>query len=203
MSSISSSSPAPASSASPTERSGTSESNATTARPRAGRWLAVTRIALGFIFLWAFLDKTFGLGYSTPAARAWIKGGSPTSGFLGHADIGPLAGAFRALSGIAILDWLFMLGMLGLGVALILGIGLRVSAAVGTLILMLMYVAEWPPATRTRSGQPSGSTNPIVDYHLLYALMLISLALLLAGRVWGLGSWWQSTALVRRNPWVV
>ena len=33
------------------------------------RALAVLRIATGFIFLWAFLDKMFGLGYATPAAR--------------------------------------------------------------------------------------------------------------------------------------
>ena len=41
------------------------------------------RVLLGFEFLWAFLDKTFGLGYATPSARAWINGGSPTKGFLG------------------------------------------------------------------------------------------------------------------------
>ena len=34
------------------------------------RWLAVTRLATGFVFLWAFLDKTFGLHYSTGAAVA-------------------------------------------------------------------------------------------------------------------------------------
>lgn len=31
------------------------------------RVLATTRLATGFIFLWAFLDKTFGLHYSTGA----------------------------------------------------------------------------------------------------------------------------------------
>ena len=31
----------------------------------AARALAVLRIATGFVFLWAFLDKTFGLGYAT------------------------------------------------------------------------------------------------------------------------------------------
>jgi hypothetical protein len=38
------------------------------------------RVALGVEFLWAFLDKTFGLGYATPSAKAWIHGGSPTKG---------------------------------------------------------------------------------------------------------------------------
>lgn len=34
------------------------------------RSLAVLRLATGFIFLWAFIDKTFGLGYSTATAAA-------------------------------------------------------------------------------------------------------------------------------------
>src|SRR6266511_711287 len=46
------------------------------------KFLAVFRVAVGFVFLWAFLDKTFGLGYATPSAKAWINGGSPTKGFL-------------------------------------------------------------------------------------------------------------------------
>ncbi|HET9172689.1 MAG TPA: hypothetical protein VFN97_24905, partial [Actinospica sp.] len=29
--------------------------------------IAVIRVGTGFVFLWAFLDKTFGLGYATPS----------------------------------------------------------------------------------------------------------------------------------------
>ena len=76
---------------------------------------------LGFVFLWAFLDKAFGLGYSTAPAKAWISGGSPTSGFLGHVEAGPFRGLFTGLAGSAVVDVLFMLGMLAIGVALILG----------------------------------------------------------------------------------
>src|SRR5829696_1447309 len=50
----------------------------------AAKFLAVFRVVLGFEFLWAFLDKTFGFGYATPSARAWIHGGSPTKGFLSN-----------------------------------------------------------------------------------------------------------------------
>ncbi len=31
--------------------------------PSAAKTLAVLRVATGFVFLWAFLDKTFGLNY--------------------------------------------------------------------------------------------------------------------------------------------
>ncbi|MEV4461832.1 hypothetical protein AB0J39_38970, partial [Microbispora sp. NPDC049633] len=48
---------------------------------------AAARIAIGWVFLWAFLDKTFGFGFATPAAKAWTNGASPTTGFLkGTAD---------------------------------------------------------------------------------------------------------------------
>ena len=52
--------------------------------------MAATRLALGWVFLWAFLDKTFGLGHETPSDGAWINGGSPTEGFLANAPTGPV-----------------------------------------------------------------------------------------------------------------
>ena len=102
----------------------------TTATARG--WLAVTRYATGFIFLWAFLDKTFGLGFSTPVERAWINGGTPAQGFLMSEGVtGPFQGFFPSIA-TPLADWLFMAGMLGIGLAVILGIGLRVSAVAGT-----------------------------------------------------------------------
>ncbi len=86
--------------------------------------LTGVRLAIGFEFLWAFLDKVFGLGYSTASAKAWIHGGSPTTGFLSHADGGPLRGVFHWLAGMTAVDYLFMAGLLGVGVALICGIAL-------------------------------------------------------------------------------
>ena len=169
---------------------------------RAGaRWMAVTRIALGLTFLWAFLDKTFGLGYSTPSDRSWLSGGSPAKGFLTHVEVGPLADFFHGLAGNAVVDWLFMLGLLGIGLAFTLGIAMWVSAISGAVMLMMMWAAEWPLDRLTTAGKPSGSTNPIIDYHLIYALAMITLAVLGAGRVWGLAKQWCSAGFARRFPW--
>src|SRR5215204_4280278 len=99
----------------------------------AARFLAVFRVVLGFEFLWAFLDKTFGLGYATPSARAWMNGGSPTKGFLSNVAVGPFESTFHAWAGAPWADWLFMAGLLGIGVALILGVGLRTAAVSGSL----------------------------------------------------------------------
>src|SRR5690349_14676160 len=142
----------------------------------AGRLLAVLRIATGFVFLWAFLDKAFGLGYATTPERAWITGGSPTKGFLSSVDVGPFAGAFRSWAGAPWADWLFMLGLLGIGLAVLLGVGLRIAAVAGAVQVLLMWAAEWPLARFTEAGAPSTSTNPIIDYHIIYALVLIVLA---------------------------
>ena len=161
------------------------------------RVLAVLRLATGFIFLWAFLDKTFGLGYSTPAERAWVNGGTPSQGFLlGDAVVGPLKPVFASIASPAS-DVLFMLAMLGIGLAVMLGIGLRVSAVAGTVVLMLMYLAEWP------IGLGGGSTNPIVNYHVIYALSLIVIAVLHAGDTWGAGRPWKRLGLVQRAPWLI
>jgi thiosulfate dehydrogenase [quinone] large subunit len=169
----------------------------------AAKFLAVFRVAVGFVFLWAFLDKTFGFGYATPAARAWINGGSPTKGFLGRVAVGPLESTFHSWAGAAWADWLFMAGLLGIGIALVLGVGLRIAAAGGTVMMLLMWAAEWPLARFTSAGEPSMSTNPIVDYHIVYALVLIALALTYAGHTWGLGRQWAKLPLVRRNRWLL
>jgi thiosulfate dehydrogenase [quinone] large subunit len=171
-------------------------------RPRAGRVLAITRITLGFVFLWAFLDKTFGFGYATPVKGAWIHGGSPTAGFLGHLEAGPLGGMYASWAGVGLIDWLFMVALLGVGVALILGIGLRIAAVAGSLLMLGMWLAEWPIAQFGASG-PTMSTNPLIDYHVIYALVLIVCAVAFAGRTWGLGNLWERLPIVRRNRWLV
>lgn len=165
-------------------------------RPRGRHALAVLRIATGFIFLWAFLDKSFGLGFSTPAERAWINGGTPSQGFLGSESVrGPLQPFFAGIASPAT-DVLFMLGMLGIGLAVTFGIGLRVSAVAGTILMVLMYLAEWPFSAGT------GSTNPAVDYHIIYALALIAVAATAAGETWGLGTIWKNLPIVRTQAWL-
>ncbi|HEX5366414.1 MAG TPA: hypothetical protein VFW63_07110 [Acidimicrobiales bacterium] len=166
---------------------------------RPSRWLAALRLGIGFVFLWAFLDKAFGLGYATPEGAGWIDGGSPTRGYLSGVDVGPFADTLRGWAGDAWADWLFMVGLLGIGVAVMLGIALRVAAVSGTLMLALMWVAEWPPAKHTSSGEPTMSTNPVVDSHVIEALVLIVVAATYAGHRWGLGRAWARLPLVRRH----
>jgi len=160
------------------------------ALPAAARWvLAGLRLALGFVFLWAFVDKVFGLGRATPAEGAWISGGSPTEGFLANAPTGPLAGMFTSIAGAAWADWVFMLGLAGIGIALMLGIGARIATVAGALMLLLMWAAVLPPAN-----------NPVIDDHLVYAGVLVLLLVLGAADVLGFGRSWKALPLVQRFP---
>ncbi|MGW1537364.1 hypothetical protein [Streptomyces aureus] len=164
--------------------------------------LASLRVLTGFVFLWAFLDKTFGLGYATPSGKGWVDGGSPTKGFLSSVAAGPMQSTFHAWAGAAWADWLFMLGLLGIGVALTAGVALRLAAVAGTVMMAFMWLAEWPPARHLADGSPSMSTNPFADYHLVYAAALIVLALAAAGDTLGAGRIWARLPFVRDHRWL-
>ena len=162
---------------------------------------AVARLLLGFTFLWAFFDKTFGLGYTTTSSNAWIHSGSPTFGFLSHVEVGPFQGLFHSLAGNWLVNWLFMLALLGIGVALVAGIALRIMAMAGVVLLVMMWAAEWPLARHNSTGALTGSTSPFVDYHLIYAITLVMIACIAgAGTIVGFGGRWAKTQIVRRHP---
>jgi thiosulfate dehydrogenase [quinone] large subunit len=65
-----------------------------------------------------------------------------------------------------------------------------------------MWIAEWPLAQSTSAGTATSSTNPLIDYHLVYLVVLIALALYAAGDTWGLGRRWAKVKLVGRNHWL-
>ncbi|XTZ17552.1 hypothetical protein ACQSSU_09380 [Micromonospora echinospora] len=172
-----------------TRRNGTA---AGTTRTRTARYVfAGIRIALGWTFLWAFLDKTFGLGFATEAMNAWVDGGSPTRGFLAFGAEGPFQGLYHDIAGAVWADWLFMAGLLGIGLALLLGIGMRIAAVAGGLLYLMMWTVVLPP-----------ENNPLVDEHLINAALLAGLALVAAGDTLGLGRAWAKLPLVQRFPWL-
>lgn len=169
----------------------------------AAKALAVLRVATGFLFLWAFLDKTFGLGYSTTRSHAWIHGGSPTKGFLKGVAVGPFQSEFHTIAGAWWANGLFMVGLLGIGIALIAGIGVRIAAVSGVLMVAGMWLATYPPARFDSTGAATSSTNPFVDEHVTEAIVLIVLALTYAGTTWGLGRAWARLPFVARHRWAL
>jgi hypothetical protein len=62
---------------------------------------------------------------------------------------------------------------------------------------------EWPPAQHLSTGQPSMSSNPLVDYHSLCSAAMILLAPTYAGNTWGLGRIWAQLPIVHRDHWLL
>lgn len=153
--------------------------------------LAFLRISLGLIFLWAFLDKLFGFGFSTPRDKSWLLGGSPTYGFLSNAVHGPFSSFYNSIASSSLVEWLFMLGLFFIGLCLILGIASRISGYLGSLLMILMWSSLLPPAN-----------HPFIDEHIIYALVLITIAVSDAGNYLGIGKWWSSISLVRNLPFL-
>lgn len=170
---------------------------------KANNIWGVTRILMGLIFLWAFLDKALGLGYATcrnaqtdvvetMCSNAWFQGGSPTRGFLQFGTSGPFADFYQGLATTnpnALINWLFMLGLLGIGLGLVFGIGMKLATISGTVMLLMMWSAAlWP------------ANNPVIDDHIIYAFVLLGLFSVNNNQALGFGKRWAKLDLVKRYP---
>ena len=150
--------------------------------------LGLLRLVMGWIFLWAFVDKVFGLGFATTVDKSWLVGASPTSGFLQFGVHGPFASFFQNLAGVPLVDWLFMFGLLFIGISLMLGIFVKLGGFSGVAMLVLMYLAIGL----------SPANNPFIDEHIVYILVMIILVLTNSGQYLGFGKWWTNTSLVQK-----
>ncbi|MEE9299227.1 MAG: hypothetical protein V3V29_09360 [Acidimicrobiia bacterium] len=154
-----------------------------------GMWAwTLLRLLLGWSFLWAFLDKMFGLGFATCRLEggginfgcdaAMMSGGSPTYGVLNFATQGSRTGdlfdwmAPSAPDAINLADVGFMAALLLGGAALMLGIGVRVAAVGGAILMAFMFLAidVFP------------ENNPINSSHVIEMAAFLGIAYVGAGR---------------------
>ncbi len=146
------------------------------------------RLLLGWSFLWAFLDKFFGLGFATCRAAdgpsidfgcdaAMVNGGSPTYGYLNFATEGSHTGflfdwmAPSAPDAINLADVGFMAVLLFGGLALMLGVAVRTAAIGGAVLMAFMFLAGdvWP------------ENNPINSSHIVEMVAFLGIATVGAG----------------------
>jgi thiosulfate dehydrogenase [quinone] large subunit len=152
-------------------------------------WIAL-RLCMAWTFIWPFFDKMFGLGHETASAESWINGGNPTLGFLSN-SVGPFSGIYQDIAGSGLVNVLFMAGLIVIGIGLLLGIYMRFACGAGVLMLMLMWSASLPP-----------ENNLFMDDHIIFALVLVGLVLVGAGKIFGFGDSWEKTSVVRDNAWL-
>ena len=171
-------------------------------------FLGLLRLALGWTFLWGALDKMFGLGFDTCRTEegaidtmcdaAFFAGGSPTWGYLNFGTQGSkTAGLFTWLAtdnpgDIGVADFLYLGALLIAGITFILGIAMRLGTFAGAGLMVSIYLASsvWP------------QFNPFLNENLIYALVMIALAAVGAGRYLGLADTWRNSSVVERFPFL-
>ena len=147
--------------------------------------LGLLRMGIGFIFLWAFFDKLIGLGFATASDKSWLAGVSPTAGFLEFGTSGFFVNIFKSMAGSVIIDWLFMMGLLLIGLCLVLGVARKIAGYSGALLMFLIWLAVVPP-----------KNNPIIDEHIIYLLVLVFLAS--RNTRISFSKWWEDLSVVRK-----
>lgn len=122
---------------------------------------------MGWMFLYAGVTKLFDSSWSA-------------AGYLRGADTLPQVYAWFASPAVlpvinTINEWALTL----LGISLILGLFVRLSSMLGVLLMFLYYlpILNFPYV---------GANNYLVDQHIIFILVLMYLAVVRAGRVWGL-----------------
>lgn len=73
-----------------------------------------------------------------------------------------------------------MLGLLFVGLALLLGIGVNIAGYSAAMMMLFLWLSRLPP-----------ENNPVLNEHIVYMIVLIGLARVKAGQWVGLGKWWS------------
>ena len=146
--------------------------------------IALLRIAVGVIFLWAGLEKIFApepfsaagfLEFATGGSLGWpFVTGEVAEGTVFNPTHDFWAGLATNETAMSVINGLVPFGQIGVGVGLILGMLTRFSAAMGTLMMLFFFLAAWD----FQFG--------IVNQHLTYALVTAFLGLIGAGNYVGL-----------------
>jgi len=101
---------------------------------------------------------------------------------------------FTAPSIAPFVSFLVAWGHLLIGLSLLVGLMVRVSSVFGIALLMTYWMAhmDWPFI--------ESKNNLIVDYHVVYAVVLVYLIVKHAGHVLGLDGWVAKLPVMRDHP---
>jgi thiosulfate dehydrogenase [quinone] large subunit len=132
------------------------------------RFILLLRLLMAWTFLYAASHQVFVPGWSV-------------AGFLSHTKT--FHDVFAIFTGPAVapvVSFLVGYGHLLIGLSLLVGLMVRVSASFGILLMLLYWLAhmDFPYI--------ENPNNFIVDYHIVYAAVLGYLVYRSAGHVWGL-----------------
>jgi thiosulfate dehydrogenase [quinone] large subunit len=146
------------------------------------RFMLALRLLLAWTFLYAASHQVFDPSFSIV-------------GFLSHTKtFNAFFSLFTAPAVAPVFSFLVAYGHLAIGLSLLTGFLVRLSAPVGAAILMMYWLAhmDFPYI--------SDANNFLVDYHVVYSVVLIYLALKGAGRYYGLDGIVGEWPAVQHNP---
>lgn len=128
--------------------------------------ITITRVLFGWMFFYAGITKVLNPNWSAGFYLEGAKTFSRFYAFLLQPDILPIVNFINA--------W----GLTFLGLSLIFGLFVRISAPLGAILMVMYYfpILDFPKA---------GDHSYLVDEHVLYAVTLMLLSVLKAGEYWG------------------
>jgi thiosulfate dehydrogenase (quinone) large subunit len=131
----------------------------------------VFRLLMAWTFLYAASHQVFNPKFSAAAFLRNTKTFHDVYAVLATPALDP------------ILTFLVSYGHLLIGLSLLVGFMVRISASFGILLLLTYWTAhmDWPFI--------ENRNNFIIDYHIVYSVVLIYLIVERAGHVWGLDAW--------------
>lgn len=145
-----------------------------------------TKLDRGIIFVLRVM-----MGWTFLYAGAWqLWDNFDTAGFLNHVvTFHDFFAIFAQPAVLPFTDFLVKWGHLLIGLSLIFGLLVRISGPFGVLLMITYYFAHM------KFPYIEENVNFLIDYHLVYAVVIVYLIAHRAGHVWGLDG------LVERLRW--
>jgi thiosulfate dehydrogenase (quinone) large subunit len=144
-------------------------------------FILVFRLLMAWTFLYAASHQILNPKFSAAAFLSQTK------------TFHNIYAAFTAPAIDPVLTFLVGYGHLLIGLSLLFGLMVRVSAAFGVALLLIYWTAhmDWPFIENTN--------NFIIDYHIVYATLCVYLIVQRAGHVWGLDAWAEKLPIVQQH----
>lgn len=144
------------------------------------RYVTVLRMALGWLFLYAGAVKVLDPEWSAQGYLKSAKTFSALYTWFAGPDILPVVNFIN--------EW----GLTLLGISLILGLCVRLSSFLGVALMAMYYfpILSFPYVDEHYF---------LIDTHVIFALVLLLLAQMRAGRVFGLDAWLSKTRFCKTH----
>ncbi len=143
--------------------------------------LFVSRFVVGWMMFYAGITKILDSQWSAADYMSKAKTFSGLYAWLSQPGLLPIINFIN--------EW----GLTLLGVALMLGVFVRLSSVLGAVLMMLYYLPILDfPYPNTHSF--------IVDEHIIYISILLLFAAVRAGRFWGLDNWCSRLPICSKFP---